>query len=100
MHHLVDHAPDALPLMTQAELLAISRHSLYYQRREPAQQEGTLKHRIDELYTVHPLYGSRKRLVLLSEEFGPINRKRVRRYMREMDIAGISLVDRHNDYDR
>lgn len=49
-----------------------------------------LKHRIDELYTAHPFYGSRKLAVLLSEEFGPVNRKRVQRCMQEMGIAGIA----------
>lgn len=49
-----------------------------------------IKHRIDELYTAHPFYGSRKLTVLLSEQFGSINRKRVQRYMREMGIAGIT----------
>ena len=49
-----------------------------------------IKHRIDELYTAHPFYGSRKLTVLLGEHFAPINRKRVQRYMREMGIAGIA----------
>ncbi len=49
-----------------------------------------IKHRIDELYTAHPFYGSRKLTVLLQEHFAPINRKRVQRYMREMGIAGIA----------
>ena len=74
---------------TQAELLSISRRSLYYQPRVPPPEEVALKHRIDELYTAHPFYGSRKLTVLLAQEFGAINRKRVQRYMREMGIAGI-----------
>ena len=49
-----------------------------------------IKHRIDELYTAHPFYGSRKLRVLLEQDFGAINRKRVQRYMRELAIAGIS----------
>lgn len=49
-----------------------------------------LKHRIDELYTAHPFYGSRTITVVLAEEGEPINRKRVQRYMREMGIAGIA----------
>jgi putative transposase len=49
-----------------------------------------IKHRIDELYTAHPFYGSRKLTALLEQDFAPINRKRVQRYMREMGIAGIS----------
>lgn len=87
---LVDRGADALPLQIQAQLLGISRRSLYYQPAPPALEEVAIKHRIDELYTAHPFYGSRKLTVLLAEEFGPINRKRVQRYMREMDIAGIT----------
>lgn len=49
-----------------------------------------IKHRIDEIYTAHPFYGSRKLAVVLGEQFGPVNRKRVQRYMREMGIAGIT----------
>ena len=73
----------------QAELLSISRRSLYYQPKPPPPEEVAIKHRIDELYTAHPFYGSRKLTVLLAQEFGAINRKRVQRYMREMGIAGI-----------
>lgn len=80
----------ALPLRTQADLLGLSRASLYYQPSAPSPEEVALKHRIDTLYTAHPFYGSRKLAVLLSEEFGPINRKRVQRAMREMGIAGIA----------
>jgi putative transposase len=87
---LVENHADALPLTTQAELLSISRRSLYYQPVPPPPEEVAIKHRIDELYTAHPFYGSRKLTVLLEENFAPINRKRVQRYMREMSIAGIS----------
>jgi putative transposase len=71
-------------------LLSISRRSLYYRAVPPPPEEVAIKHRIDELYTAHPFYGSRKLTVLLEPEFAPINRKRVQRYMREMGIAGIS----------
>ena len=89
-HTLLDHNPDALPLTTQADLLSISRRSVYYQPVPPPPEEVAIKHRIDELYTAHPFYGSRKLTVLLEPEFAPINRKRIQRYMREMRIAGIS----------
>lgn len=71
-------------------MLSISRRSLYYQPLPPPPEEVAIKHRIDELYTAHPFYGSRKLSVLLEEDFGPINRKRVQRYMREMGIAAIA----------
>jgi len=71
-------------------LLSISRRSLYYQPLPPPPEEVAIKHRIDELYTAHPFYGSRKLSVLLEPDFGSINRKRVQRYMREMGIAAIA----------
>jgi len=86
----VEREPDALSLVTQAHLLGLSRASLYYQSAAPPEEEVALKHRIDELYTAHPFYGSRKLTVLLREEFGAINRKRVQRYMHEMGIAGVA----------
>ena len=86
----MEYAADALPLSTQADLLSISRRSLYYQPKPPPPEEVAIKHRIDEIYTAHPFYGSRKLTVLLSPDFAPINRKRVQRYMREMGIAGIA----------
>lgn len=79
--------PEALPLRTQADLLGLSRASLYYEPVPPSPEELALKHRIDAMYTAHPFYGSRRLTVLLSEEFGAVNRKRVQRYMREMGIA-------------
>jgi putative transposase len=78
-----------LPLTTQADLLSLSRRSLYYQPSPPPPEEVAIKHGIDELYTAHPFYGSRKLTVLLEADFAPINPKRVQRYMREMAIAGV-----------
>ena len=82
--------PD-LALKTQAELLSLSRASLYYQPVPPSAEEITIKHRIDELYTAHPFYGSRKMTALLQPEW-LINRKRVQRYMPEMAWPGSVLV--------
>jgi putative transposase len=51
--------------------------------------EVRLKHRIDEVYTDFPYYGSRKITAVLNSEGENVNRKRVQRYMREMGIRGI-----------
>lgn len=72
----------------QAELLSLSRASLYYQPLPPSAEEVAIKHRIDKLYTDHPFYGSRKITVLLKPDWD-INRKRVQHYMQEMGLAGI-----------
>ena len=79
----------ALPLSVQTELLSLSRASLYYQPVAPSAEEVALKHRIDEIYTTDPFYGSRRITVHLRRAGMMINRKAVQRHMREMGIAGI-----------
>lgn len=78
-----------LPITVQAELLSVSRASLYYQTVPPSAAEIASKHRIDELYTESPFYGSRRILAQLRRDGNTINRKTVQRYMREMGIQGI-----------
>ncbi len=90
-----------LALSTQAELLSLSRSSLDYQPKPPSPEEVAIKHRIDEIYTQYPFYGSRRITVILNQEM-TINRKAVQRHMREMGIAGISpgpnLSQRRQDH--
>ena len=85
----VEREEHELPLSLQAELLGISRSSLYYQPRPPSEKELTIKRRIDELYTDYPFYGSRRMVAQLQREGMEINRKAVRRHMHEMGIEAI-----------
>lgn len=79
-----------LSLKTQAELLSISRSSLYYCPMPPSAEEVAIKHRIDEIYTRWPFYGSRRITVVLNQDEIAVSRPTVQRYMREMGIAGIA----------
>lgn len=79
-----------LSLKTQTELLGISRSSLYYCTLPPSAEEVAIKHRIDEIYTRWPFYGSRRITVVLNQEKMTVSRPTVQRYMREMGIAGIA----------
>ena len=79
-----------LSLTAQAQLLGISRSSLYYQSVPPSPREVALKHRIDEIYTQWPFYGSRRITVTLNREGLSISRPTVQRYMREMGISGVA----------
>lgn len=73
----------------QADLLHGSRSSLYYQPRAVSGEEVQLKHRIDEIYTQLPCYGSRKIAAQLQREGMGINRKTVARSMQEMGLAAV-----------
>jgi putative transposase len=85
---MINRADPDLPLTTQTALLTLNRTSLYYQALPPSPAELHLKRRIDEIYTAHPFYGSRKITVVLRKEL-TINRKAVQRHMREMGLAAI-----------
>jgi putative transposase len=77
-----------LSLKVQAELLGISYSSLFYKPVPPSPRELAIKYRIDELYTAHPYYGSRKIAVILHPELG-VSRPTIQAYMREMGIFAI-----------
>ena len=87
---MVEHGHPELPLSVQAALLGLSRSSLYYQPVPPSPEEIGLKHRIDEIYTAHPYYGSRRVATVLRQEGQVVNRKAVQRHMQEMGLAGIA----------
>jgi putative transposase len=76
--------------VTQAALLGLNRSSLYYRPRPPSAEEVALKHRIDELYTAYPYYGSQRIAAQLHRDGLAVTRKGVQRHMQKMGIAGIS----------
>jgi putative transposase len=77
-----------VPLKMQAELLGISYSSLFYQAVPPSPRELAIKRRIDELYTAHPFYGSRKLTAILHPEMG-VSRPTIQAYMCEMGIFAL-----------
>ena len=87
---MIEREHPEIPLATQAKLLSLSRSSLYYVPVKPSSREIAIKHRIDELYTAYPFYGSRKMTVVLCQEGMNVSRPTVQSYMREMGIAGIA----------
>lgn len=78
-----------LALSVQAELLGVSRSSLYYRSVAPSTAEIALKHRIDEIFTAHPFYGSRRITAQLRREEFIVNRKAIQRHMQEMGIVAV-----------
>lgn len=80
----INKTSSVLPLEVQAELLGVSRRSLYYQPRPVASETLVVMNAIDRVYTAHPFYGSRR----IAKDVG-VNRKQVQRLMREMGIEAL-----------
>ena len=62
---------------------------MYYRPAPPSAEEIAIKHKIDEIYTEHPFYGSRRISEELRRDGLVVNRKAVQRHMREMGIEAI-----------
>jgi putative transposase len=86
---MVERDNKSLPLSKPASLLGLSRSSLYYKQRGPSAKEIHLKHRIDEIYTQYPFYGSRRICQQLRREGERMGENTVAKYMREMGISAI-----------
>ena len=76
-------------IVEQCALLKVPRSTLYYKRQPVSDEELKLMHRIDEIFTKWPFYGSRRMVAELRGEGHDVNRKRVRRLMRLMGIEAI-----------
>jgi putative transposase len=70
-------------------LLGLNRSSVYYEAVPATADNLRLMRLIDEEYTAHPFYGSRKMTVWLGQQGEEVNRKRVRRLMRLMGLEAI-----------
>ena len=78
-----------LPVKRQAQLLDISRSSVYYRVRPVRPETLTLMRRIDELHLELPFAGSRMLRDLLRLEGTRVGRHRIRRLMRIMGIKAL-----------
>ncbi|MCH9015906.1 MAG: IS3 family transposase [Gemmatimonadetes bacterium] len=80
---------DALPVIRQAQLLDLSRSSVYYQPVAVSESDLALMRRIDELHLEHPFAGSRMLKKLLRADGYSVGRTHVRTLMRRMGVEAI-----------
>ena len=79
----------ALPIVRQAQLLDLSRSSVYYLPQPTSEADLALMRRIDELHLEHPFAGSRMLRDLLRREGFAVGRKHVATLMRKMGIEAL-----------
>jgi len=91
-----------LSVRRQCQLLGLSRATYYYEPASESKENLALMRLIDEEYTRHPFYGSRRMTLWLSQQGQAVNRKRVQRLMRLMGLEAIypkpklSVADRQH----
>ena len=78
-----------VPVTRQAELLGLSRSSVYYTPRPLPERDLVLMRRIDELHLELPFYGARKLADQLRREGHAVGRRHVATLMRQMGIEAL-----------
>jgi len=74
----------------QCRLAGIARSTVYADKAEVDEVELMLLRLLDEEYTRHPFYGSRKMTVWLRDQGHAVNRKRVQRLMRILGLIAMA----------
>lgn len=86
---MISYAPN-LTIARQCELLDLNRSSYYYRARNTLDdKEYRVLNRIDEIFTEHPYYGTRRMSHVLKSERLNVSRKMIRKYYK---ILGIEAV--------
>jgi putative transposase len=86
---LIEAGHPELSVRRQCELLGLPRSTLYYHPAPETADNLRLMRLLDEEYTAHPFYGSRRLTKWLTNQGEEVNRKRVRRLMRLMGLEAI-----------
>ena len=73
----------------QCTLLSINRSSYYYQPKGLSTEDLEIMNVIDETYTAHPYYGSRRMSKYLQAKGYDVGRKALRRYYSIMGLAAV-----------
>ena len=83
------HEKHDLSKTRRCELLDVPRSSAYYRRESVSEADLAVMRLIDEIHLQLPFYGSRRMRDELEERGHTVNRKRVQRLMREMDLRAL-----------
>jgi putative transposase len=78
---------DSLPVTRQCALLDLPRSTFYHVPKPVSDEELALMALIDRCHLKHPFYGSRRIRDWLEDQGYQVNRKKVQRLMRTMDLA-------------
>ena len=83
------HEKHDLSKTRRCELLDVARSSAYYRGEPVSEADLAVMRLIDEIHLQWPFYGSRRMRDELEERGHTVNRKRVQRLMRQMDLRAL-----------
>lgn len=86
---MIEHVPN-LSIARQCELLSLNRSSYYYNSKQQLlSNDYEAMRRIDEIFTEHPYYGTRRMSYVLKSVGLNVSRKMVRKYYQLLGIEAV-----------
>lgn len=86
---LIDVGCAQLSIKRQCELIGLNRASYYAQPKGLRADEYKVLNKMDEIFTQHPYYGTRRMMHVLQAEGFSVGRKKVRRYYQILGLEAI-----------
>jgi putative transposase len=86
---IIDPEHSKLSVSTQCELIGLGRSSYYFKRKNLTIKDYNIMNKIDEIFTEHPYYGTRRMVEVLKESGYKLGRKKMRKYYQIMGLEAI-----------
>lgn len=86
---LIDVGCARLSIKRQCELIGLNRASYYAKPKGLRANEYKVLNKMDEIFTQHPYYGTRRMMHVLQAEGFSVGRKKVRRYYQILGLEAI-----------
>lgn len=80
---------DDLSIIQQCELLNLNRSDYYYKPRPASKYDCKLLHQIDEIYTMHPYFGTRRMVQELADYNFHVGRDKIRSCYKLLGLEAI-----------
>lgn len=80
---------NGISIRRQCELLNLSRNNLYYKPKPLSANEQLILNKVDEIYTEHPYYGSRRMQEELLELEIAVGRQKIRKFYRLLGLEAV-----------
>ena len=78
-----------LSIRRQCKLIGLSRSNLYYKPKPISESELNILKLVDEIYTAHPYFGTRRMLAELEDHDIGIGRQKIRKYYRPLGLEAV-----------
>jgi len=85
---LIDKTCHELSVIRQCELIELTRSSYYFREKTLSDKDNEIMKKMDEIFTEHPYYGTRRMMHAMKTVGYDIGRKKIRSYYK---VLGIEL---------